>query len=64
MKADSLGEILTLCQSSPPPPRMEWTRAIYICAMSIVATPVPLSEAKTRLSGLARRVREQHERIA
>lgn len=32
--------------------------------MSIVATPVPLTEAKTRLSELARRVREQHERIA
>jgi antitoxin YefM len=28
------------------------------------ATPVPLSEAKTHLSALARRVRQQHERIA
>jgi antitoxin YefM len=27
------------------------------------ATPVPLSEAKARLSELARRVRQQHERI-
>jgi prevent-host-death family protein len=32
--------------------------------MSIAATPVPLSEAKARLSELARRVRQQHERIA
>lgn len=32
--------------------------------MSIDATPVALSEAKARLSELARRVREQHERIA
>jgi len=31
--------------------------------MSIAATPVPLSEAKVRLSELARRVRQQHERI-
>src|SRR5215475_14074106 len=31
--------------------------------MSIAATPVPLSEAKARLSELARRVRQQHERI-
>src|SRR5260370_25472797 len=31
--------------------------------MSIAATPVPLSEAKARLSELARRVRLQHERI-
>lgn len=31
--------------------------------MSIASTPVPLSEAKTRLSELARRVRQQHERI-
>lgn len=28
------------------------------------ATPVPLSEAKAHLSALARRVRQQHERIA
>ena len=28
-----------------------------------LATPVPLSEAKARLSDLARRVRQQHERI-
>jgi antitoxin YefM len=32
--------------------------------MSIAATHVPLSEAKARLSELARRVRQQHERIA
>ncbi len=32
-------------------------------AMSVAATPVPLSEAKARLSELARRVRQQHERI-
>ena len=32
--------------------------------MTIAATPVPLSEAKARLSELARRVRQQHERIA
>jgi antitoxin YefM len=31
--------------------------------MSLAATPVPLSEAKARLSELARRVRTQHERI-
>jgi len=31
--------------------------------MTIAATPVPLSEAKARLSELARRVRTQHERI-
>jgi antitoxin YefM len=31
--------------------------------MSIAATRVPLSEAKARLSELARRVRQQHERI-
>lgn len=31
--------------------------------MSFAATPVPLSEAKARLSELARRVRRQHERI-
>src|ERR1039458_7528665 len=31
--------------------------------MSIASTPVPLSEAKARLSELARRVRQQHERI-
>jgi antitoxin YefM len=29
----------------------------------LAATPVPLSEAKARLSELARRVRQQHERI-
>lgn len=28
------------------------------------STPIPLSEAKTHLSALARRVRQQHERIA
>jgi prevent-host-death family protein len=27
------------------------------------ATPIPLSEAKAQLSALARRVRQQHERI-
>jgi prevent-host-death family protein len=31
--------------------------------MSVASTPVPLSEAKARLSELARRVRLQHERI-
>jgi antitoxin YefM len=31
--------------------------------MSIAATPVPLPEAKARLSELVRRVRQQHERI-
>lgn len=31
--------------------------------MTIAATPMPLSEAKARLSELARRVRQQHERI-
>jgi antitoxin YefM len=31
--------------------------------MSVAATVVPLSEAKARLSELARRVRQQHERI-
>jgi|SRR5262245_11654671 len=31
--------------------------------MTIAATPVPLSEAKARLSELARRVRQHHERI-
>jgi prevent-host-death family protein len=30
----------------------------------LAATPVPLPEAKRRLSELARRVRQQHERIA
>ena len=30
---------------------------------SVLATPVPLSEAKARLSELARRVRQEHERI-
>lgn len=34
-----------------------------LLTMSIAATPVPLSEAKARLSELARRVRQQHERI-
>lgn len=32
--------------------------------MTIAATPVAISEAKTHLSELARRVRQQHERIA
>jgi antitoxin YefM len=31
--------------------------------MTIAATPVPISEAKAHLSELARRVRQQHERI-
>jgi antitoxin YefM len=31
--------------------------------MTIASTPVPLSEAKAHLSELARRVRQQHERI-
>jgi prevent-host-death family protein len=31
--------------------------------MSVDATPVALTEAKARLSELARRVRQQHERI-
>lgn len=31
--------------------------------MTIAATPVPLSEAKAKLSELTRRVRKQHERI-
>src|ERR1022692_2066018 len=31
--------------------------------MTIAATPVSLSEAKAHLSELARRVRQQHERI-
>jgi antitoxin YefM len=31
--------------------------------MSVASTPVPLSEAKARLSELTRRVRLQHERI-
>ena len=31
--------------------------------MTIAATPVPLSEAKARLSELVRRVRQRHERI-
>jgi len=31
--------------------------------MTSAATPVPLPEAKARLSELARRARQQHERI-
>lgn len=31
--------------------------------MTVAATPVPLSDAKARLSELTRRVRQQHERI-
>lgn len=31
--------------------------------MTIASTPVPMSEAKAHLSELARRVRQQHERI-
>ncbi len=34
-----------------------------LLTMTIAATPVPLSEAKARLSELVRRVRQQHERI-
>ena len=40
--------------------RLVWS---ILPTMSIAATPVPLSEAKARLSELARRVRQQHERI-
>jgi len=32
--------------------------------MTDAATPVPLAEAKTHLSALARRVREHHERLS
>lgn len=35
-----------------------------LLTMTVAATPVPLSEAKARLSELATRVRQQHERIA
>lgn len=31
--------------------------------MTVASTPIPLSEAKAQLSALARRVRQQHERI-
>jgi antitoxin YefM len=41
--------------------RLAWS---ILLTMSIAATPVPLSEAKARLSELVRRVRQQHERIA
>lgn len=34
-----------------------------IKTMTIASTPVPRSEAKTHLSDLAKRVRQQHERI-
>jgi antitoxin YefM len=34
-----------------------------LLTMSSAATPVPMSEAKAHLSELARRVRQQHERI-
>jgi Antitoxin Phd_YefM, type II toxin-antitoxin system len=34
-----------------------------VLTMTIAATPVPLSEAKARLSEVARRVRQQRERI-
>jgi antitoxin YefM len=34
-----------------------------LLTMTIASTPVPLSEAKAHLSELARRVRQQHERI-
>jgi prevent-host-death family protein len=37
--------------------------AAYILTMTIGGTPVPLSEAKAHLFELARRVRQQHERI-
>ena len=40
--------------------RLVWP---ILLIMSTAATPVPLSEAKARLSELARRVRQQHERI-
>jgi antitoxin YefM len=42
---------------------LQLSRPILL-TMTIAATPVPLSEAKARLSELTRRVREQHERIA
>lgn len=35
----------------------------YTWVVTNSTTPVPLSEAKARLSELARRVRQQHERI-
>ncbi|WP_367185160.1 type II toxin-antitoxin system prevent-host-death family antitoxin [Trebonia sp.] len=37
-------------------------RSILV-TITIAATPVPLPEAKARLSEFARRVRRQHERI-
>jgi len=45
--------------------RLVKTRPVrpIFAAMCVAATPVPLSEAKARLSELASRVRQQHERI-
>ena len=40
------------------------TRGVDDLPDNLAATPVPLPEAKRRLSELARRVRQQHERIA
>ena len=40
-----------------------WGAGKRLLTMTIASTPVPLSEAKARLSELARRVRLQHERI-
>jgi antitoxin YefM len=49
------------------PRRGDWSKIRLMWAilltMSSAATPVPLSEAKAHLSELARRVRQQHERI-
>jgi antitoxin YefM len=46
-------------------PRCTWTSApgSILLIVTIAATPVPLSEAKAHLSELARRVRQQPERI-
>jgi antitoxin YefM len=45
----------------------DWSKSRLVgsilLTMTIAATPVPLSEAKARLSELTRRVRQQHERI-
>ena len=48
--------------ASPLWSKIRLVRTILLI-MSMPATPVPLSEAKARLSELARRVRQQHERI-
>jgi antitoxin YefM len=48
-------------------PTQDWSKVrpvwSIMLTMTIAATSVPLSEAKARLSELARRVRQQHERI-